>query len=164
MTLELDKGKIAWFSLTVAVGAVVAWCAQPLVSDNSEAVNIIVTTFSILAGFLVTIMTIVATPSNFTGRSWRYFSGRRDVVEKKLIRHKFLFMSYLMTLALIFTASLIPETWSQTIEWIQRVYLFLGTVAFLNSLRLPGALMRIQLEHHDDLVAHHRKQAGIKDD
>jgi len=164
MATELDKNIIAWFVATAALGVLVAWLAQPLVADNKDAVNIIVTTFSILAGFLVTIMTVVATPSNFSDRSWRYYSGRRDVIKTKLIRHKFLFMAYLVTLALIFAASLVPESWPKIIEWIQRIYLFLGTVAFANSLRLPGALMGIQLEHHDDLIKHHRKKAGIKED
>lgn len=164
MKREIDMKKVATFIASILVGGLVAWKAQPLVSGNNEAVNIIVTTFSILAGFLVTIMTVVASPTSFSGRSWRYFSGRREVVRVKLVRHKFLFMAYLLTLALIFAASLVPETNVLTICWIQRVYLFLGTVAFIMSMKLPGALMKIQLEHHDELVTHHRDKAGIKED
>ena len=160
MASELDKNKVAWFVATLALGAVVAWWGQPLVAKNNDAVNIIVTTFSVLAGFLVTIMTVVATPSTVANRSWRYYSGRREVVEKKLIRHKFLFMAYLVTLALIFAASLTPDSWPKVILWIQRTYLFLGTVAFVMSMRLPGALMRIQLEHHDELIRHHLGKEG----
>lgn len=164
MKRNIDKASVFTFALSLALGSLVSWKAQPYIHNNSEAVNIIVTTFSILAGFLVTIMTVIAAPSHFTERSWRYYSLRRDVVKVKLSRHKYLFVAYLLTLALIFSSSLIPDGFSNQIAVVQRIYLFVGTVAFIMSLLLPGALMKIQLEHHDDVVAHYRKKANITDD
>lgn len=146
---------------TLAVSTVFAWHAQPLVHGNEAAINVIVTVFSILAGFLVGIIAVVGDVALLTPGSWRAVEINRNAVVNKLIRHKWLFVAYLMTLGLIFASMLLQKNWPSTTLWIERVYLTLGFVAFFCSVELPASLMRAQIERIDFEIEARRQQVGI---
>ena len=139
---------------------------QPLIHGNDMAINVIVTVFSILAGFLVAIMTIMGDPGAFTGRSWRSHELNRGNIFSRLVRQKWMFVLYLVTLGLIFAASLIgniKDTPVTLICWIERIYLGIAILAFILSLGLPSALMEIQISRHDQLIKARRRDTGIKE-
>jgi hypothetical protein len=150
-------GLIAAASLLGVVGG---YYGQPWIHDNDRAINVIVTAFSILAGFLVAIMTIVADPSAFARRSWRAHEFARSAVYNKLRRQRYLFLLYLATLSAIFLESLIPKHWSLTITWVERIYFGMAIAAFVISFGLPETLMQIQLERFDHAIESRRKPEG----
>tara|TARA_B100001093_G_scaffold462893_1_gene478502 strand:+ start:247 stop:402 length:156 start_codon:yes stop_codon:yes gene_type:complete len=45
------------------VSGVIGYHFQPLISNNPDAVNTVVTIFSILAGFLIAVITFIAEPT-----------------------------------------------------------------------------------------------------
>lgn len=156
--MSIDRQRIGIFIFATILGMAVAWFGQPLIHNNERAVNVIVTTFSILAGFLIAIMTIISDPSVFGRRTWRAAEIGRKSVYQKLVRQKWLFVAYLITLALIFLESLLIKRYTEISLWLEHIYLFLGTVAFIFSLRLPSTLMNIQIERHEQFIDHKRKK------
>ncbi|ADU63419.1 MAG: hypothetical protein KUA35_10285 [Pseudodesulfovibrio sp.] len=157
----MDFGRIAFFSLALLSGISAAIWGQPLIHGNESAVNIIVTVFSILSGFLIAVITIIGDPSGVASRnSWRFSELNRNNVNRRLIRNKWMFVLYLITLTLIFLSALIKDHSAVTI-WIERAYLGLAVMAFVLSFRLPWALVNIQMRRYDELIDEQRKACGI---
>lgn len=157
--MKIDWHRIGLFSAFFILSLVAGWYGQPFIHGNKEAVGIIVNVFSILAGFLVTIMTLLGEPSLFRGRTWRSDAVRRSNVYRRLVRHKWLFIVYLLVLGLIFISSLVTDKYPDhsAVIWIERVYLSLAALAFLMSLVLPSRLMNLQLARFDEMVDARRK-------
>ncbi|MGE4296954.1 MAG: hypothetical protein AB7E47_02900 [Desulfovibrionaceae bacterium] len=156
-------GRIAFFIGAILAGIVAAIWGQPLIHGNDNAVNIIVTVFSILSGFLIAVITIIGDPSGVAGRnSWRFSELNRNNINRRLIRNKWMFVLYLVTLTLIFVSALIKDHPVITV-WVERVYLGLAVTAFALSFRLPWALVSIQMRRYDELIDEQRKSENIKD-
>ncbi|MCG7884138.1 MAG: hypothetical protein N0E59_21225 [Candidatus Thiodiazotropha taylori] len=157
--MAIDWHRIGFFMGASGVSAAAGWFGQPLIHGNTEAVGVIVNVFSILAGFLVTIMTLLGEPSLFRGRTWRADAVRRSNVYRRLIRHKWLFIAYLLVLGLVFATTLITKKYPEhdAVIWLERVYLSLAALAFIMSLVLPSRLMNLQLARFDELVESRRK-------
>lgn len=158
--MNIDWKRLLFVGFSILSGVIVGIKGQPYIHNNDQAVNIIVTVFSILAGFLIAIMTIIGEPGVLAGRSWRYHEKNRKNVFARLIRQKWMFYLYIITLGLIFIASLAAKSYPEFVKYIEMVYLGGATVAFILSLGLPSALLRIQLERHDAVLDAKRKPAA----
>lgn len=161
--MSVDWKRLAFFFVAIVAGIAAGAKGQPLIHGNDQAVNVIVTVFSILAGFLVAIMTIMGEPGSLFGRSWRSCEINRKNVFSRLVRQKWMFYLYLATLGLIFAGSLIKNTFPCLTVWVERIYLGGATTAFILSLGLPAALLNIQLERHDEIIEAKRKAADNKE-
>jgi hypothetical protein len=153
--------RIAWtriclFAVAIVSGLAAARYGQPYIHDNDRALNVIVTTFSILAGFLVAIMTIVGDPAAFSRRSWQVHELMRPAIYNNLLRQRWLFVLYLATLSAIFAEALIPKE-SPLIPWLERLYLGMAVAAFVISFGLPNALLRIQMARYDEAMESRRR-------
>ena len=137
---------------SVAISLIGAWFGQPLVHGNDQAINIIVTVYSILAGFLVAIIAIIGDPLLVPSGTWRIAEGHRQKTVQRLTRHKYLFYIYLLSLMLVFTATLFRDAHLEIAVWLERVFLSLSIFAFLMSMCLPGALMKMQEERVDHII------------
>lgn len=159
------KTKIDWWAVVTtiaaaAVAALGAYWGQPLIHGNDTAINVIVTVFSILAGFLVAIIAVVGDPLLVPAGTWRIAEGTREKTIQRLTRHKYLFHVYLIALALVFASTLLRDTYQCVGIWLERTYLFLSIFAFMISLRLPAALMKTQQERVDHLIEERRKRGN----
>jgi hypothetical protein len=103
--MGIDWKRIIFFTVAGGAGFVGFCYGQPLIHENELAINVIVTVFSILAGFLVAIMSIMGEPGVFLSRTWRASELNRKNVVNRLIRQKWMFYLYLVTLGLILAAS-----------------------------------------------------------
>ena len=151
--MKLDTSLLLKLFIYSVVSGAVAYYAQPLIHDNQDAADVLVNVFSILAGFLVAVMTIMGEPIFYRSKTWRYNQARRNNYKKGLARHKILFQGYLITLALIFSSRLIDaEANAACLVWIERGYLFLSVITFVMSLSLPDKLISVQLKKFDEQV------------
>lgn len=150
----IDWFRIFFFCICLGAGVLAGWLGQPYIHGNNDAIGVIVNVFSILAGFLVTLMTLLGDPGMYRGRTWRSDAAKKSSVYRRLIRHKWLFILYLSVLGLIFITTLIfksaPD--SSFVLWMERVYIGLAAVAFLLSLALPQRLMNLQLAKYEELI------------
>ncbi len=109
MSREIDKEKVKLAVCLVLWGGVGAYFCQPLIHGNQDAINVIVTVFSILAGFLVAVITLVGDPKSIPSGGWQIARLGSDLTYNRLSRHKWLFKSYLITLFLIFISIVIQR-------------------------------------------------------
>lgn len=157
--MKPDWERLIYFVVAVAFGVGAGYWGQPLIHGNSEAVDVIVNVFSILAGFLVTIMTLLGEPGLFLGRTWRSDAVKKSNTYRRLVRHKWLFITYLMVLAGVFTATLFTQNCPDhpLVVWIERAYLGGAAFAFMMSLALPHRLMNLQVARFDEMIESRKK-------
>ena len=152
--MKIDRGRLGFFTVILILGGLSGWFGQPLIHGNAEATGVIVNVFSILAGFLVTIMTLLGEPSLFRGRTWRADAVRKSNVYRRLVRHKWLFIGYLLVLGFVFLATLVAKKTPDApmVVCLEKIYLGLATVAFLLSLTLPHRLMNLQMSRFEEMI------------
>ncbi len=146
MKYSIDRKRTGFIIFAAIVAVASAYFGQPLVHENEQAINFLVTFFSILAGFMVAIITIVGDPVLLPSGTWRTAEMNRDKLENRLIRHKWLFILYLITLTLVFFSMLLNKNCPQITIWLERGFLFFGVFALILSMSLPGSLIKIQRE------------------
>jgi hypothetical protein len=152
----------------LAVAGIAAWYAQPYVGDNSDVVLVVTTVFTVFAGFLVAIITILGDPSLVPPGSWQIIENRREMIEQRIIWHIYLLILYLVTIALIFTSVILRKVPVGIVSeaakaWIDRAYLFFGIFSFLLSFALPSALHRTQMNRLNEETERRRKAVGLRD-
>lgn len=163
MKTSIDFKKIRFSVLAVIFSSLSSYFGQPLIHGNDQAINIIVTVFSVFAGFVVAIIAIVGDPVLLPPGTWRAAELERGKLNRRLVRHKWLFSLYLITLALIFFSLLVKDCNPQLTLWLERGFLFFGVFAFTLSMSLPGSLMRAQSERIDAVIEHRRNNDNISD-
>lgn len=139
-------GKLAG---TIVVSGAVGYLFQPMVAHNTNAVNTVVTIFSILAGFLIAVITLIAEPTLKQAKNWQELQLMKKTVQRKLFRQKLLFFLYLTTLGVALGTFLVPDTHAELRRWLETIFLGLATFVFLASFDLPGSLMKIQMERYE---------------
>lgn len=162
MKASIDWSKVRIGVLASVLAGLSSYYGQPLIHGNDQAINIIVTVFSVLAGFLVAIIAIVGDPVLLPPGSWRAAELEREKLNRRLIRHKWLFTLYLLTLALVFFALLFKNKSPYLAEWLERAFLFFGVFAFALSMALPGSLMKVQRERIDAVIEHRRNKDKVQ--
>jgi hypothetical protein len=160
--VKVDSSKIVAAIVIAILAGLGSYYAQPLVHDNADAINIIATVFSVLAGFLVAIIAIVGDPVLLPPGSWRAAELERDKLKAQLARHKWLFFSYLITLALVFATLLLKNVDETLTLWLERTFLFFGLYSFALSFALPSALMKVQQERIDAVIEHRRSNENLQ--
>jgi hypothetical protein len=156
--------RLIFILFSAVLAAVAAWYGQPYVHHNSDFVVIVVTVFTVFAGFLIAIITILGDPSMIPDGSWRIAEARRENIEKRLITHSYLFILYLITIGFLFAGVLVQSALAEhdvVRIWIERVYLFFGVFSFVLSFGLPISLMRLQRTRVDAEIERRRQLEGI---
>ena len=68
---QIDWWRLAKLAIALGVSGVIGYRFQPMVSNNPDAVNTFVTIFSILAGFLIAVITFIAEPTLKAAKKWQ---------------------------------------------------------------------------------------------
>lgn len=150
--------------LCLIVGAVSAYYVQPFASSNPDLVLAVVTVFTVFAGFLIAIITIVGDPIMIPKGSWRVPEGGRARMEQRLYIYITLFVLYLITVGLLFVGIVLEKALpvgSLWTVWFQRGYLFFGTTSFLLTFGLPKELLDMQRARHDAEIDRRRRAVGL---
>ncbi len=163
MSSEIDKDKIKLAVCLVLWGGLGSYFCQPLIHGNQDAINVIVTVFSILAGFLVAVITLVGDPKSLPAGGWQVARLGSDLTYNRLIRHKWLFKAYLVTLFLIFVSIVIKNKYPTVQLILEYGYMFFATISCFLSFKLPSALIELQQERIEHEITERRKKEGIDD-
>lgn len=154
------------FLIFCALLAVAAACfGQPFVGNNADLVVVIVTVFTVFAGFLIAVITVLGDPALIPDGSWRIAEARRKNIERRLQVNVWLFIVYLITIGLLFAGVLVQKAFNEHAViriWIERLYLFFGVFSFLLSFALPISLMKLQRARVDAEIERRRAREGLE--
>ena len=157
--------RLLWILGCIAAGGVSACYAQPYVARNSDIVLIIVTVYSVFAGFLVAVITIIGDPIMIREGSWRIAELGRDSMQRRLIWHIVLFTLYLFTIGLLFVGVVLEKALDDDHGHLKAIvetsYLFFGITSFLLTFALSAGLLRIQQARYDAEIERRRQKAKI---
>jgi len=162
-SLKTDWVFTAYSMFAVVVAAIGAYYLQPSIHENEFAINMIVTVFSILSGFLVGIIIFLGEPSFMPPGDWKEAQLSKKVILARLTKQKWLFRLYLGTITVVFAAVLVPKELPGLISWLERGYLFLAILALVLSFRLPSVLLQFQADRLDLEIKRRRLEVGLKD-
>jgi len=150
--------KVLWFMVALSISAFFAWQFQPKYHANSNAMSVLVTMFSILAGFLVAVMAIVGSERALRGSNWRQDTYYLVQIRRDLKLHAVLFYLYLLVLSLAFLASL-DLSWLAFVQvYMERFLLFLACFAMLMSFFLPGQLIHRNITDLEFIIKSRRDE------
>lgn len=138
--MNLAWTRLIYIGASAAIAIAAAYYGRDWIIGNSEAVNLIATIFSVLAGFLIAVMALVADDRMIATKTARARYMHSQVIRTKLTRHKLLFQLYLVVMLLAFAVTLklgLPERIGDA---MQCVMLGLATFAFLISFSLPSQI------------------------
>lgn len=158
---KVSVRKVVFSILSIALSAVAAFFFQDKYHNNSNALTILTTVFSILAGFLIAVFAIVSDERALRGKSWRSNVAELEMIKRELRAHRRLFSLYLVVLTLAFVVSL-DFAWPLKMQLrIEYGLVFLASMAMISSFRLPGYLMARHMEALDRVIES-RKAEQIK--
>jgi len=146
------------------VGGLAAYFGQPAVHKNPDLILIIITVFTVFAGFLIAIITIIGDPIMIPHGSWQIAELRRDAMISRLNWHVGLLICYLLTIGLLFTGVVLEKVLDEHSLWrlwVERSYLFIGVTSFLFTFALPAALVHMQSARYDAEIERRRREGGI---
>ncbi|MEO8644016.1 hypothetical protein [Pseudomonas sp.] len=159
--MSIDWRRLFFFLGAATVSVWCGWHGQPLIHESDDARSMITDVFSILAGFLMTVLTLLIEPKP-TAKIWREAASKKTTFVNRIIRYKWLFMLYLIVLGMVFTANLLDKSkdYADALVWIERIYLALATLAFIISLTLPNQLMQLQVGRYNEMIDEKKKPDG----
>lgn len=82
---DVDYRRLLFFLGAFVVSAFAGWYGQPLIHGNKEASSMIIDVFSILAGFLMTVLTLLIEPKP-TAKIWREAASVKQNFVNRLVR------------------------------------------------------------------------------
>ena len=131
--------------LYITLSGTIAFTLPKQAIENGEISSIIVTIFSVFAGFMIALMALTAIPPGHN--DWKKLSVQKEIAGQKLLKQQFLFLAYLSTLALIIASKIIPNYdfggMSDLISLLlQRAYIFIALVSLFISFSLPSSLKK----------------------
>lgn len=163
MKPQVDLNKIKYAIAVAMWGCLGSYLAKPLIEGNQDAINVIVTVFSILAGFLIAVITLIGDPKSLPSGGWQIARIGSDLTYNRLTRQKWLFYIYLVALVLIFVSMLVKTKFQDANHWVEYVYLFFSIVAFILSFKLPSTLLELQRERIEQEISERRRAEGISE-
>ncbi|GEK71590.1 MULTISPECIES: hypothetical protein [Halomonas] len=162
-TMSVDRPRISQQKIiialaSVALAGVASWFLQPWYHNSENAVIVLVTVFSILAGFLAAVMAIVANDRVLRGRNWRQDTYYLRLIRNELLRHKLTFYIYLMVLVLAFLTTL-DSSWPSLAQQVtEHALLFFTTLGIVHSFQLPEVLSRKHVSAMEHQIRRRREK------
>ncbi|MDW7746578.1 hypothetical protein [Halomonas sp.] len=160
---RVSRRKVATEITSVVIAGLAGWLLQPWYHRSEDATSVLVTVFSILAGFLAAVMAIVANDRVLRGRNWRQDTYYLGEIRRELLRHSVTFYVYLAVLVLAFLTS-ISSTWPLWVQrWTEHGLLFFATLGIFHSFQLPKILSRKHVTAMEKEIRRRReKETGAR--
>lgn len=151
-------GPRGWYILCAAtVSSLVAFKFPSALMSSTTALEAIIAVFSILAGVLVAVISIVGDPSMLLQGNWRLaFEDAKDV-QKKISNYANLIAIYIVDLLLVIVAIVLNDMKVGGFTWFYGAVTWLSVFGFLLSIPLPYSLMAIQSERMDAEIERRKK-------
>lgn len=157
MKEKISRKKVMFFCAVVTTSFVLSLILNPCIVQNSKITELFITVFSILAGVLVAVITVVGDPSCLYPGSWRLAFYHAEEIERQLKKCSYLFYGYLTTITLIFISYMVEKSAPRAVELITGCYSFFGFVTFAYSWTLPSTLHKIQTEKLESIVENRKE-------
>lgn len=159
----VSKKKLIKLGALLIFAALSAYFLRPWFSESKDASAIIVGIFSLLSGFLLAVMAVVANDKTVRGKNWREQTYHLQQISIELLRHQITFYIYLITLALAFVNSLSAKWCPIAQSSIEHSLLFFAIIGVALSFRLPAVLKKRHEIALKQMIAKNREKELAED-
>lgn len=150
--MQQKQGAYVALLIMAATSGILSWkFLGTYVVNNEKAQDVLVNLFSILAGFIIAIMTLLGDAGLRTS-VWKKTRFDADASRRRLDRQQYLFWLYLVTLSVILMGRLLQSKMPALSADVQRVGFGLATTSLILSFALPVALRGAQVARMDAAV------------
>ena len=137
--------------LSSLASLLVAWKWGVLLKSSEASFDGIIAVFSILAGVLVAVISIVGDPSMLIPGNWRVGHEHAKDIQNKIARFSHLFSIYIITIFLVLFVQ-VAKINGLDRDYFYQILAFFVLFGFLLSLPLPYSLMAIQKERMSEEI------------
>lgn len=155
---KLAVPRIIWGCASVAVAAVSTWLYGGLLTNEPSLIGVVASIFSILAGVLIAVISILGDPSMLLDQSWRHSYLSAGEMQRSIYRQTDVFLMYIILLLALFAFMICPAD-AVIYPYLQHSTFFLTVLAFCISLGLPFTLRGIQRARLERAIAHLKKNS-----
>lgn len=117
-----------------------------LLATSDAALSGILSVFSILAGVLVAVISIIGDPSMLLTGNWRLGYVHAEQIQIRLARYAHVIFIYFIILILVLVCTVIKDNKIEGVDIIFQILTGITVFGLLVSLPLPYGLMSIQKE------------------
>jgi ABC-type multidrug transport system fused ATPase/permease subunit len=137
-----------WVFIAVSVLASIkaGMASGDLLAASDAALEGILSVFSILAGVLVAVISIIGDPSMLLTGNWRLGYVHAEQIQIRLARYAHVIFIYFLVLILVLVCMVIKDSKITGLDFTFQVLTGLTVFALLVSLPIPYGLMSIQRE------------------
>lgn len=150
---EVATGRILWIAVSLIASGVATYFFSHLMTNRPDLLGVIAAIFSILAGVLIAVISILGDPSMLLDQSWRHSYLSASETQRKIHRQTDVFIIYVVLLVSLFAFMLCPMS-AVVYRPLQAATFFLTALAFFASLSLPFTLRAIQKTRLDRAIGH----------
>lgn len=132
-------------------------------AQSGDAMNALISVFSILAGVLVAVISIVGDPSMLLPGSWRVGYEHAKDMQNRIASYSHLFFIYILALFLLVLAMIVKDAKIKDAEFVFTAAALFSCFGVLLSVPLPYSLMGIQKERMREEVKSRRARGKDAD-
>jgi cytochrome bd-type quinol oxidase subunit 2 len=143
---------VYYAAFAIFVAGVLTYYFARYLHNTAEMIAVIAAVFSILAGVLIAVVSILGDPGMLMDQSWRYNYLASKEIQRKLHRNIDIFVLYIVILIALFIFAMITDKASKFYAIMQGTMFFLCAVGFFASVSLPFSLVRIQRDRLDAAI------------
>ena len=130
-----------------------------LLSNSPNAISALIGVFSILAGVLVAVISIVGDPSMLLPGNWRVGYEHAQDMQVKIGNYSNLFLVYILSLISLVMCYVVKDNPIIDFSWVYNITAFLSLFGLFLSIPLPYGLMAIQRERMDEEIKHRKEKS-----
>ena len=138
-------------------GVTLAYVMDPTGAGAERAARLFVSMFSITGGVVLGTVVLLGDPALLLRGSARLAYWQIKSIRRRLDQLMLLFISYLVTVALIIFSSIVSDIWPTGAHALVRVYVASGTAALIWSVSVPVLYMHIQRNRLDQALENRRE-------
>lgn len=135
-----------YIGLSATIALVAGYFLGAPLRGSATALSGIISVFSILAGVLVAVISIIGDPSMLLTGNWRLGYVHAKEIQIRIARYAILILLYVVILIVVLLAILLKDNNVKDFGWVFNALAALTSFGLLLSLPLPFNLMSIQKE------------------
>jgi hypothetical protein len=156
------RGYYILFCLGVAL--LISYNYGMLLKMSPDAMSALIGVFSIMAGVLVAVISIVGDPSMLLPGNWRVGHEHAKDMQVKIGNYSNLFLIYIISLILLVACYIIKDNKLISFDIVFAITTFFSLFGLMLSIPLPFGLMSIQKERMDEEIKYRRHKANRNND
>ncbi|MGB3348299.1 MAG: hypothetical protein WBA85_05990 [Brucella anthropi] len=139
-------GRGIYILLSAFASGTLAYIFPTALQQSESALEGIISVFSILAGVLVAVMSIIGDPSMLLSGNWRLGYEHAKEIQKKISNYALLIAMYVIVLIGVLILMTMKDAKVVGFNWAFTIVQVGATFGLLLSIPLPFSLMAIQKE------------------